>query len=166
MTDVNQIAAAAEKSCLVSGKMQDEMLFWDELYTNKAKWQKGRTKPLRIPSAVSKELKRLTLKEFSANVNDVFIDESFQKFIPILRRKFDYALAVGGLLFKPYWDGSPHIDIVFQNEYVPVNYTDDLCNSIICPETMTVGKMSYTRLETHTYDARSQTHTIENRCFR
>lgn len=166
MTDVNQIAAAMGVNCIISGEMQEKMLFWDELYTNKAHWQKGRTKPLRIPSAVSKELKRLTLKEFSANVNDVFTDEAFQKFIPILRRKLDYGLALGGMLFKPYWNGSPHIDIVFQNEYVPVNFSDDFCESVICPENLTIGKTSYTRLEMHTYNVRNQTHTIENRCFR
>ena len=67
MTDVNRIAAAMGVNCIISGEMQEKMLFWDKLYTNKANWQKGRTKPLRIPSAVSKELKRLTLKEFSAS---------------------------------------------------------------------------------------------------
>lgn len=165
MIDANEIASALGVGCMISSDMSAAMSLWDTLYRNQAKWQKGRIKPLRLPAVVSKEIKRLTLKEFTASIDNPQLDSAFQKMIPQLRRKLDAGLAVGGLMFKPYWDGSPRIDIVRQDEYLPISFTDDECSSMACPETITIGKNSYTRLEVHTYDRAAQAHTIENRCF-
>lgn len=142
------------------------MTLWENLYRNETEWQSGRVRPLKIPAVVTKEIKRLIMKEFDFSVNDVQLETAFRKFIPQLRRKLDFGLALGGMLFKPYWDGSPRVDIVPQNQFLPINFTDDTCDAVACPETLTIGKTSYTRIEIHEYSRKNQTHKITNRCFK
>lgn len=167
MIDAKEIAGALKLPCLVSGRMQDAQELWEMMYCDKADWHKNRVRSLRIPSVVAKELKRLALKEFAASVSDAQIDAAFQKFVPVLRRKLDFGLAAGGMLFKPYWTATGiHMDLVPQNQYLPINFTDDTCDAAACPETLTFGSVSYTRVEVHVYDRAKQTHTIENRCFK
>ena len=166
MIDANEIAGALGLPCIVSSRMQTALDLWDRAYRNEGDWLNNRVRSLRIPAVVCKELKRLTLKEFTASVSDAELDAAFQRAVPMLRRKLDNGLAVGGLLFKPFWAGSPRMDMVMQSEYLPITYTDDCCTSVACPETLTIGKTSYTRIEIHTFDAAAQTHTVENRCFR
>lgn len=152
---------------MISAQMQKSLDLWEHIYRDEAAWQKQRVRSLRIPAVTVKEIKRLALKEFSAQVSDAQIDAAFQSALPQLRRRLDYGLAVGGLLFKPFWTSTGlRMDLAAQNQYLPINYTDDTCDSVACPETITIGKTSYTRVEIHTYDRTQQTHTIENRCFR
>lgn len=167
MIDANEIAGALKLPCVISGEMQTAMHLWEDAYRNKAAWQKHRVRPLRLPSVICKEIKRLTLKEFTAQVSDPGLDDVVQRMLPMLRRRLDYALAMGGLLFKPYWTPAGlQTDLVTQNEFLPLRYTDDRCTGIACPETITVGKTSYTRVEVHAYDETARTHTINNYCFR
>lgn len=147
--------------------MQNALDTWESVYLNEAQWQRGRVRSLRIAPAVCKELKRLTLKECKASVNDNELNAVLQAFLPTLRRQLDHGLAVGGMLLKPYWtERGLHVDLVAQSEYLPLHFTDDLCTAAACPETVTIGRTSYTRVEIHTYDAAARTHTIDNRCFR
>lgn len=166
MIDATQIAAAIGAPCIISAKMAEAMTSWENLFKNTASWQKIRVKPLRLPSIVSKEIKRLTLKEFASEVNDPELNAAWQRMLPSLRRKLDYGLAVGGLLLKPYWTGAPKVDIVLQNQYLPISFSDDVCTSVACPETVVIGKISYTRVEVHEYNAGAQQHSIRNLCFR
>ena len=165
MIDANEIAGAIGLPCIVSSRMQTALDLWDRAYRNEGEWLTSRVRSMRIPAVVCKELKRLTLKELTASVSDAEIDAAFQKALPVLRRRLDNGLAVGGLLFKPFWSGGPRLDMVTQSEYLPITYTDDCCTSAACPETLTIGKKSYTRIEIHTYVAGTQTHMVENRCF-
>lgn len=167
MVDANEIVKVLNIPCIVSSRMQKAQDLWEQLCRNETEWQKHRVRSLRIPSAVCKELKRLTLKEFTGTVSDAQIDAAFRQIVPVLRRKLDYGLASGGILFKPYWSAAGLCtDMITQNEFLPTAYTDDICTGAACPETVTIGKTSYTRIELHTYDAVRQTHTIQNRCFR
>lgn len=167
LIDAQQIASAVGVPCIVSARMQTAMQLWESLYRNEASWQKDRVRPLRLPSVIAKELKRLVLKEFASSVNDAQIHVAFQQLTAILRRKLDSGLSMGGLLFKPYWvNGQLLTDIVPQNQYLPMNYTNNSCDAVACPETIVIGKTSYTRIETHVFDRTMQTHTITNQCFR
>ncbi|WP_295219652.1 phage capsid protein [Ruminococcus sp.] len=166
MIDASAIAAAIGVPCLVSGDMQQKMQLWEDMYENKAAWQNKRVRPMRLPAAIARELKRLTLTEFTAEVSDTELNSGFQAMVPKLRRCLDMGLSMGGLLLKPYYAGDVLVDIVPQNAYLPVNYTDCTCDGVICPEEIAVGKTYYTRLEQHTYDRNKRTHTIRQRCFK
>jgi len=98
----DEIAKAMQVPCLISGEMQKNMQLWDDLYQNRASWQKQRVKPLRLPAAIARELKRLTLTEFSVSTEDTELDIPLQLTKRLLRRSLDYGIAMGGLLLKPY----------------------------------------------------------------
>lgn len=166
MIDASGIAAALGVPCMISGGMQKKMQLWDDLYQNRAGWQKQRVKSLRIPAIIARELKRLTLTEFEIAAEDAELNVPLQLTKRLLRRSMDYGIAMGGLLLKPYYSGGVQIDMVAQNQYLPVRYTDDACTSVVCPEEIAIGKTYYTRLEFHDFDSLRHTHTIQQRCFR
>ena len=67
---------------------------------------------------------------------------------------------------KPYWTVSGvHVDIVTQNQYLTVNFINDICHAIACPQTLTIGKYCYIRIELHQYNSKNSTHRITNHCF-
>lgn len=162
----DEIAKATQVPCLISGEMQENMQLWDDLYQNRASWQKQRVKSLRLPAAIARELKRLTLTEFSVSTEDTELDVPLQLTNRLLRHSLDYGIAMGGLLLKPYYSNGVQVDMVAQNQYLPVQYTDDTCTAIVCPEEIAIGKNYYTRLEFHAFDSIRHTHTIRQRCFR
>ena len=168
MIDATQIAAAMQVPCLLSGDMIQQMQLWEELYLNRAGWIRNRIRSCHIPANIAQELKRLTLTEFSATVHDAAeLEQAVRRVLPKLRRKMDFGLAIGGLLLKPYFTAQGvSVDIVPQNAYLPVNYTDDSCDAVVCPEEISIGRDYFTRLELHVYSRLRQTHTIQNRCFR
>lgn len=166
MINAQAIADALNIPCTISSKMQEAQEEWERMYFNEANWQKGRIKPLRIPSTGCRELKRLTLKEFTSSVDDAELDAALRRVITVLRKKLELGIAMGGLLFKPYWTRNGIcVDIVTQSCYLPVTYTDDTCDAVVCAETVTIGDDVYTRLEHHSYDWLRRQHTIINRCF-
>lgn len=168
MIDATQIAAAMQVPCLLSGDMIQQMQLWEELYLNRAGWIRNRIRSCHIPANIAQELKRLTLTEFSATVHDAAeLEQAVSRVLPKLRRKMDFGLAIGGLLLKPYFTAQGvSVDIVPQNAYLPVNYTDDSCDAVVCPEEISIGRDYFTRLELYVYSRLRQTHTIQNRCFR
>lgn len=168
MIDASKIAAAMQVPCMISGDMAQKMQLWEDMYLGQAGWIRQRVKSIKIPATIVRELKRLSLTEFSCSIPDEpEMNAYLLKAVTKLRRKMDYGLAMGGMLLKPYYTTSGiSVDVISQNTYLPVNYTDDTCDSIICPEEVAIGKNYYTRLEYHIYDRRNQTHTIRNRCFR
>lgn len=166
MIQANEIAAAFGLPCLLSGDMQTALQLWEDLYQNRANWQKERVKPLRLPAMIARELKRLALTEFVLDTKDTELQLPLQHTKQMLRQKLDYGIASGGLLLKPYYHNGLQIDFVAQNQYLPVRYTNDACTAVICPEELVLEKRCYTRLEFHQFDERVHTHTIQQRCFR
>ena len=168
MIDANRIAAVMQVPCMINSDMAKQMQLWEDLYLNRAGWIKKRVKSRKIPANIVRELKRLTLTEFTATIHNApELQAAFLRTTQSLRRKMDFGLAIGGLLLKPYFTAQGvAVDIVPQDAYLPVNYTDDTCDAIVCPQEIAIGKTYYTRLEYHVYDRIRQIHTIQNRCFR
>lgn len=165
--DANEITSALGVTCIVSEKMHVEMQKWEDMYSDDMPWLSERVQSMRLPAAIAREIKRLVLAEFSLEVKNSAFDNAMQIFAANLRKKLDYALSMGGMLFKPYYTTyGVYVDIVPQNQFVPVEFTDDCCTAVICPESVTVGKVCYTRLEYHRFDSAKSTHTVTNRCFR
>lgn len=158
MIQANEIAAAFGLPCLLSGDMQTALQLWEDLYQNRANWQKERVKPLRLPAMIARELKRLALTEFVLDTKDTELQLPLQHTKQMLRQKLDYGIASGGLLLKPYYHNGLQIDFVAQNQYLPVRYTNDACTAVICPEELVLEKRCYTRLEFHQFDEQIHPH--------
>ena len=158
MIQANEIAAAFGLPCLLSGDMQTALQLWEDLYQNRANWQKERVKPLRLPAMIARELKRLALTEFVLDTKDTELQLPLQHTKQMLRQKLDYGIVSGGLLLKPYYHNGLQIDFVAQNQYLPVRYTNDACTAVICPEELVLEKRCYTRLEFHQFDEQIHPH--------
>lgn len=166
MINAPEISKAFGVPCIVSSDMMRKTETWERLFQNRARWLSDRVKTMRIPVSIAREFKRLALTELELTSDRDDLSECLQSAIPLLRRKLDAGLAYGGMLMKPYRNGSKiYADLVPQNQYLPVNYTDDVCTSVICPDEIVVGNTYYVRLEYHVYDSFSMTHTITNRYF-
>lgn len=166
MINAPEISKAFGVPCIVSSDMMRKTETWERLFQNRARWLSDRVKTMRIPVSIAREFKRLALTELELTSDRDDLSECLQSAIPLLRRKLDAGLAYGGMLMKPYRNGNKICaDLVPQNQYLPVNYTDDVCTSVICPDEIVVGNTYYVRLEYHVYDSFSMTHTITNRYF-
>lgn len=166
MINASEISKVFGVPCIVSGDMIRKTETWERLFQNRARWLSNRVKTMRIPVSIAREFKRLALTELELTSDRDDLTERLQTVIPLLRRKLDAGLAYGGMLIKPYRSGGKvYADLVPQNQYLPINYTDDVCTSVICTDEIAVGSAYYTRLEYHTYDSFSMTHTIVNRYF-
>lgn len=167
MIDASGIAAALGVPCMISGDMRKAMETWENAYTEKSSWLSERVRSMRLPATIARELKRLTLTELSVSATDTELDKVMQIAVKQLRSKLDYGIATGGMILKPYYTRKGiGVDMSPQNHYLPVSFTDDECDSVICPEEIVLGDYCYTRLEYHTFDKNKGTHTIENRCYR
>lgn len=166
MIDAAGIASALNVPCIISGRMHEAMNIWENAYTDKSSWLTKRIRSMRLPSTIARELKRLTLTEISISANNETLDKYMQQTVKLLRRKLDYGIAMGGMILKPcYTRNGIRTDIAPQGCYIPINYTDDFCDAVICPEEIVMGSKVYTRLECHNYDREKCTHTIENHCY-
>lgn len=167
MIDASGIAAALGIPCMVSSKMHKAMDAWEKAYADNAPWLTKRVRSMRLPATIARELKRLTLTEITVSADDPQLDNAMQAVIGQLRRELDCGIAMGGLILKPYYTRKGiGVDIAPQNHYLPVNFTDDSCDAVICPEEFVLGENIYTRLEYHCHDREKGTHTIENHCYR
>ncbi len=81
MTDTSRIANALNIKITESAEMKQKMLGWHNMYFNKSAWLKKRVESLELPSAIASEFSRLTLTEFSANLNNEVIDRQFKKLL-------------------------------------------------------------------------------------
>lgn len=167
MIDASGIAAALGVPCMISSDMCKALDAWENAYTDRSSWLTERVRSMRLPATIAREFKRLTLTELAVSVTDPELDRVMQTAAQQLRRRLDHGIATGGMLLKPYYTRNGiGIDMSPQNHYLPVSFTDDTCESVVCPEEIVLGNSFYTRLEYHTFDKNKGTHTIENRCYR
>lgn len=148
----------------VSEKMADTIDLWTKIYEGKAPWTGAdETKSLNLGSSIASEMARLVTLEMeseitgevdsegNASTNDraEYLNNQYQNIINKLRVQTEYAVAKGGMVFKPYVDGDRiAIDYVQADSFYPVefNSSGDLIAAIF-PEILDRGEDIYTRLE-------------------
>ncbi len=164
--NAEQIANALNIGILQSANMQQNMLIWKDMYLNQSSWIKKRVESLELPSAIASEFSRLILTEFTADLNNEFLNTQFQNLVQKLSVSVENACVFGGVLFKPYnSNGTVLTDVVSQLDFIPVSYNGDELISVVCPEHIIKEKDVFTRLEYHTYNQAERTHTVKNICF-
>lgn len=151
---------------VTSSDMDFSIAKWRDMYMNKAEWIGERVESIGLPSAISSEFARMIMTEFRSEINDGYLNKQYQKFAEKLFTAVDIACAMGGVLFKPYVSGDDILtDIVRPTDFFPVSFSNDVMTSVICPETVTIGKDIFIRCEFHSYDNVKNTHTVHNLCF-
>ncbi len=160
-----------------SSLMDNAIDLWSKMYEEKPPWLGGPMdiKSLNLPSAISEELARLVLTEFSfelegserANV----IQESLNPFLEDLHSTVEMWCAYGGIAIKPFAAGEgdlpDHIelDIVQANRFYPTAFNSNReVTGAVFVDSKRIGDYLYTRLEYHNLEG---THyTVINKAFR
>lgn len=131
------------------------------------------SRSLDLPAAIASEFARLVLAENDLAVDGSserarYLDEQFQAFLQTFTdSRAETALALGSMAFKPYVsDGKIRVDMVRADRFVPTAFDDSgIVTAAVFMARNIIGQRYYTRLETHTFDAKAQTYTVESRAY-
>lgn len=162
---INRIDIAKELNIEIA--MNDDMAnainLWRNMYNNSPPWIDDKTESLGLPGAIANELARLVTIEFKSNINNnEGLNKIYQELIDVLRINTEYACAKGGLIFKPYFNGSNiEVDLIQQDNFLPISYNAiGEITAAVFLEYKIIGDKKYTRLEYH--DFKEGKYTIKN----
>ena len=147
---------------VMSAVTQTQLELWLNMYSD------SENQTLSLPSVISSEFTRLTLSESIIKIdkND-FLDKSFGKFYDTLHNNLETALALGGMVFKPYVSNNKiAVDMVRADCFTPIAFDEERMTAAVFVDRKTVGRTYYTRFEYHSFNAASSSYDIENRAFK
>lgn len=150
---------------VISHEMQTQSEIWHNIYVNNASWLKNDVVSLRLPTAIASELSRLVFTESEITTDEKSLYKAMiDDFTSRLDDEFEIALALGGMMFKPYLSrGKIFIDLIRADCFLPVAFTGKTMTAAIFVSKKTVGNVYFTLLEYHEFNADSRTHTITNK---
>lgn len=166
----NEVENALRKETAISNEMAQAVRLWSDMYANNPPWKSKTVQTLNIPAVIATKIAKLTTIEaelaITGSKRAEYLQEQLSPIWDNIRNITEYAAAKGGILFKPYiLDDNVRIDCVQGDRFFPVSY-DSAGNltGVICVAQMTVGKVTYTRLEEHKYSGGS--YVITNKAFK
>lgn len=172
----HDIAQALHVETEVSGRMAAAVDLWMRLYTDRPPWlwdKRGErdtnVQTLGLPSTIAAKVAKLVTLEMQAEVTGSaraeYLTDQIQPVLDNIRRYTEYACAQGGLVFKPYVDGSEiAVDLTQADCFYPTafNSRGEVTGAVFA-EQITHGNRYYTRLEHH--DLQDDGYHIVNRAF-
>lgn len=128
---------------------------------------------LGLPAGIASEFARLMLAESDIHIEESngraeFLGKQIDSFLSKFSEKAEVACALGSMVFKPYVSGDEIlVDMVRADRYVPTAFdaNGDVTAAVFMAR-KTVGKVYYTRLEFHSWDAVTKRYTVENQAYR
>lgn len=137
----------------VSEDMLKAINLWTAMYEDRAPWvDRDKVKSLNLPATIANEIARLvTLEMKSEVVGNDFLNEEYQRVMKDIRTVVEYAVAKGGLIFKPYVDGNQiAVDYVQADLFFPTKYdSNGNITGCIFVDRKRKGSTIYSRLEQH-----------------
>lgn len=174
----------------VSEDMQSAFDLWEKMYEDKSPWLDNHTGvySLGIAPFICSDLASQITNEFKSSVLDPgqevkdvdisaesditsrasYINNTYNRhLIPDLRDKLEHALAVGGMIVKPYIsNGEIYYNFCMQGEFVPLGFTDDgIMYDVAFYDDFVEGNKRYRRVERHTWDEQTKINTITNTAY-
>ena len=151
----NTIKTAIGADVAISSEMQNGIDLWWKLFQGNPPWEDKNTQSLGLPASIAGELARLVTVEFESSISGdaraEFLQEDYNEVLKKLREKAEYAIATGGLVFKPYLDnGRIVVDYVHAGRFLPTafNSRGEVTGAVFV-ERQRKSKMFYTRMEHH-----------------
>ena len=154
----------------VSESMKGAIELWVQMLQGRAPWINDNTQSLGLSAAVAGELARLVTVEMDSSVTGSaradYLNGEFELVHNSLRVQMEFALASGGMAFKPYFDGDGiAVDCVPAWRFFPTEFNSrGEVTGAIFVEPLQRGKVFYTRLEQHILAGNN--YTIRNYAFR
>ena len=172
----------------ISDTMMKSISLWKKMYKNKAPWVNDDTGVISIgiPKLICKAFKQKVLSEMKTDIIDSNISTEVdndkqeetktradylnnvykKKLIKKLPRVYEKALALGGVIIKPYIKNDQvYFDFNYQGEFYPIAFDDDgNIMDIAFLDQFRSGEILYTKVERQTFEY--NTVTIENKAFK
>lgn len=170
----NTIGNAMDVDIAVSDQMSNAISSWTDYYELRCWWLnhgENADEPdcysIGLPIQIPREIARLVTVEMESEVagND-YLNEQYKRVLKELRRQVEYAVAKGGVVFKPYVDDNKIVvDYVQADKFYPIAYnnTGEITSAVFV-EQIQKGNEFYTRLEVHEWKDRM--YTITNKAFK
>ena len=174
----------------VSEEMSDAFDLWKSMYKDESPWlddTKG-IYSLGLAKQICQSVQQQALSEMETSItepgtseetdkdkNDVintrakFLNSVYQKrLIKNLPNAFEKALALGGMIIKPYMsNGQLYLDFNYQGEFYPISFDDDgNITDIAFFDQFISGKYIYTKVERQTFSQEKRMVVVENKAFK
>ena len=174
----------------VSEEMSDAFDLWKSMYKDESPWlddTKG-IYSLGLAKQICQSVQQQALSEMETSItepgtseetdedkNDIintrakFLNSVYQKrLINKLPNAFEKALALGGMIIKPYMsNGQLYLDFNYQGEFYPISFDDDgNITDIAFFDQFTSGKYIYTKVERQTFSQEKRMVVVENKAFK
>ena len=152
--------------------MTSKIDLWESVYTDDAPWvDDDKVISIGIAKTICQTLASQVLSEAEIKVEGdstkaEYLQDQIEKHLtPNLKEKIEKAMATGGMVFRPYINGSDiYIDFCRQGQFIPLGFDDDgNMNDVAFEEQRIDGRWTYTRIERQTFDG--ETDLISNRAY-
>lgn len=148
----------------------DEMLSiiekWSNIYNSKLPWLNKEVKSLHVAKTICEKVAKAVTIELKTKVDDVEINNVYQRFIKNIRTNTEYTLGKGGMFFKPFYaNGKIKISCIQADKFIPTKFdsTGELLGAIFIDQ-ITRGNEIYTRLEYQ--ELNDTTLAIKNKAYK
>ena len=146
---------------VISNKMQTAIELWEQMYTGICPWLDEDVASLQLASTIASEKATMAMLEMEIKVTGdseraEFVKDCLKKLNIDLRKNFEYGLALGGFIIKPYVTKNAKGKYVLEFSYAqmtdfyPLAYSSS--NKIIDAafiERLLRGNNTYVKLERH-----------------
>ncbi len=171
----------------VSDEMSDAFDLWKDVYKDQSPWLdevKG-VYSLGLGKQICQSMQQQTLSEMKSSITEPgatdsedfterstrasFLNEIYQnRLINHLPQAFEKALAMGGMIIKPYMSNEQlYLDFAYQGEFYPISFDED--GNIIDVaffDQFVAGKYIYTKVERQTFSQAKRMVVVENKAFK
>jgi len=111
---------------LISAEERNAIVRSFDIYRDRAPWLTPQNKGLSLAADIAAEMARLTLNEFSMELGHspmaTVLRRALQGFLTRLPIAVEYACAVGGIMFKPCYDGHTlSVETVLPFDFLPLS---------------------------------------------
>lgn len=139
----------------ISPNMEGAINLWTKIYANQAPWLNEHVRSLGLATTICAKVSRVALVEknivISGSARANYLATQFAILDSKLREQLEYALAKGGMMFKPYVSGGEVlIDCVQADMFAPtqINGRGEITGAVFTDIIKRAGWI-YTRLESH-----------------
>lgn len=176
----------------ISDKMADAIELWRDMYKDCPPWENPEDGiyTMNLAKQICQAIQQQVLSELETHIQEPgvedevdmdkdnvdkqatraqYLDDIYHKrLIQQLPEKLEKALALGGMIIKPYFtEQGVYIDFVEQGQFYPLAYDNDrTIISIAFPDWFISDGYMYTKIEYQTFDAQANTVTVLNKAYR
>lgn len=177
----------------VSMSMSDAFTLWKQMYKDQSPWLDDDVGvySLGLAKQICNSFQQQMLSELDTKITEPGMDEDVdedkssldneiktraqflndaytKKLIKKLPQAVEKALALGGMIIKPYVSNNQiYFDFSFQGEFLPISFDDDgNITDIAFYDQFTSGEYVYTKVERQTFSQQENKIVIENKAFK